>query len=373
VRAGNADGWSAHSTWLNFTVSAPIAPTPQSPNSVVPNGNPTFTWTKPVGATKYALYVSTNATPSVVKLAKNITVTCGTTTCSYTPTALNLTAGRYKWNVRAGNTADWSAHSTWLNFSASAPSAPTPQLPNSIVPSSNPTFTWTKPDGATKYSLYVSTNATPSVEKFANYITATCGTTTCSYTPTLNLTASSYKWNVRAGNSFGWSSHSTWLNFNYVPASTVLPIVIILTWKANPPDLDSHLWLPSTTPYHVNWPVSSQGSDTSFPYAYLDRDDTNGYGPEKIVIKRYYAGIYTYAVNCYKCSNLKASGASVRVYRGENLIYTFSVANASGSDPSSWWTVFEINGNNGGITGRNTLNSTPLALLMGESTNGLTK
>ncbi|MCJ7532383.1 MAG: protease inhibitor I42 family protein [Anaerolineales bacterium] len=185
--------------------------TPQSPSGPITTGNPTFTWTKSAGATKYALYVYTTA--NVVKFASSaFTPTCGTTTCSYTPT-LNLTVGNYKWAVRAYNTFGWSAYSTWLNFALSTPAAPTPQTPSGVGSGPNPTFTWTRPAGATQYALYVYTNATPSVEKFANYVTPTCNASTCSYTPTLNLTAGSYKWRVRAGNTFGWSAYSAWLNF----------------------------------------------------------------------------------------------------------------------------------------------------------------
>jgi hypothetical protein len=214
VKAGNKfGGFSAYSTWLNFTTSTPAAPTPQTPNGAGYSSNPTFTWTKRAGATQYALYVYTNATPSVVKFASSaFTPTCGTSTCSYTPT-LNLTAGSYKWAVKAGNTFGWSAYSAWLNFTLSAPAAPTPLTPSGTIATGNPTFTWTRPAGATLYALYVYTNATPSVVKFANYVTPTCNASTCSYTPTLNLTAGSYKWKVRAGNTIGWSAYSAWNTF----------------------------------------------------------------------------------------------------------------------------------------------------------------
>jgi predicted phage tail protein len=209
VRAGNTFGWGAYSTWLNFSTSAPLAPTPQSPTGTITTGNPTFTWTKPAGATQYALYVYTTA--NVQKFAAVINPTCGTSTCSYTPT-LNLTPGSYKWRARAGNTIGWSAHSSWLNFSTSAPLAPTPQSPTGTITTSNPTFTWTKPAGATQYALYVYTTA--NVQKFAAVINPTCGTSTCSYTPTLNLTPGSYKWRARAGNTIGWSPYSAWLSFS---------------------------------------------------------------------------------------------------------------------------------------------------------------
>jgi hypothetical protein len=194
----------------------PAAPTPQSPSGTITTGNPTFTWTRPAGATKYALYVYTNATPSVMKLATStFTATCGASTCSYTPT-LNLTVGSYKWQVRAGNTSGWSAYSIWKTFALSAPAAPTPLTPNGPIATSNPTYTWTRPAGVTKYALYVYPNATSSVAKLANYVTPICNASTCSYTPTptLNLlTTGSYKWAVRAWNTLGWSAYSAWMSF----------------------------------------------------------------------------------------------------------------------------------------------------------------
>ncbi|MCJ7531585.1 MAG: hypothetical protein MUO64_11220, partial [Anaerolineales bacterium] len=96
--------------------------------------------------------------------------------------------------------------------------------------SGNPTFTWTRPAGATKYALYVYTNATPSVVKFASYaFTPTCGTSTCSYTPTLNLTVGSYKWAVRAYNAYGWSAYSVWRNFNVSALQGMGPSIIANT------------------------------------------------------------------------------------------------------------------------------------------------
>jgi len=182
------------------------------PSGTISTGNPTFKWTKSAGATKYALYVYTNATPSVVNFSSSgFTPTCGSSNCSYTPT-LNLTAGSYKWKVKAGNTAGWSGYSTWRNFTVSAPAAPTPKSPSGTITTGNPTFKWTRRSGATRYALYVYTTA--GRKKFASSgFTATCGTSTCSYTPTLNLKAGSYKWRVRAGNTAGWSAYSTWLHF----------------------------------------------------------------------------------------------------------------------------------------------------------------
>ena len=92
--------------------------------------------------------------------------------------------------------------SVYVLTSATAPVAPTPKSPSGTIRTGNPTFKWTRRSGATKYALYVYTTA--GRKKFASSgFTATCGTSTCSYTPTLNLTAGSYKWRVKAGNTIG--------------------------------------------------------------------------------------------------------------------------------------------------------------------------
>jgi M6 family metalloprotease-like protein len=186
----------------------PAAPTPLTPSGSIATGNPTFTWTRPAGVTKWALYVYTTA--NVVKYAQSVTPTCNASTCSYTPT-LNLTAGSYKWAVKAGNASGWSAYSIWKTFALSGPAAPTSLSPSGTITIGNPTFTWTRPASVTKWALYVYTTA--NVVKFANYVTPSCGASACAYTPTLNLTAGNYKWAVKAGNTYGWSAYSAWLNF----------------------------------------------------------------------------------------------------------------------------------------------------------------
>ncbi|MDP1624616.1 MAG: S8 family serine peptidase [bacterium] len=135
--------------------------------------------------------------------------------------------------------------------------------------------------------------------------------------------------------------------------TTTAPLYFVLTWGSSPSDLDSHLWLPPATPYHVYF--ARRGSQTAFPFASLDRDDTTSYGPETIGILSYYAGTYKYAVYQYSSSGtLSASGAQVRVYRYGALIQTYNVPSGTGR----WWYVLDVNGSSGAITPRNYLTST---------------
>ena len=131
-------------------------------------------------------------------------------------------------------------------------------------------------------------------------------------------------------------------------------IRIVLTWSDHPADLDSHLWLPSAYPYHVFF--SGQGDCEAFPYACLDRDDTDGQGPETITIQRRYAGNYVYAVkDYYETGKLTTSGALVEVYEQEGLIDSIQVPTSGDGD---WWYVFDLDGSTGEITLQNYTTST---------------
>jgi hypothetical protein len=130
--------------------------------------------------------------------------------------------------------------------------------------------------------------------------------------------------------------------FAILPATTGGEVSIVLTWGAEPTDLDSYLEVPAsggTGPATIFY--GNPGSASSYPFATLDVDDTDGFGPETIVIVQQLAGTYTYSVHNYSGSPaLSTSGATVEVYRGNTRIATFAVPNAAGD----LWTVFTLNG-----------------------------
>lgn len=128
-------------------------------------------------------------------------------------------------------------------------------------------------------------------------------------------------------------------------------IRMVLTWGANPSDLDSHLTGPdpsNPTPgsrFHVYF--SNPGSLTGPPYANLDYDVTTGFGPETITITQQAAGVYRYSVHDYTDAGdtlstaLSASGARVDLYIKGALVQQFFVpVNKVGT----LWTVFELDG-----------------------------
>lgn len=121
---------------------------------------------------------------------------------------------------------------------------------------------------------------------------------------------------------------------------------IVLTWGSSPADLDAHLAGPKPEggDFHIWYRnrILIAGRD------FLDRDDTNRYGPETITIYKPAEGEYTYAVHDYtdrqnsRSKALSFSNAVAQVYAENKLLYTFQVPeNINGT----LWKVFKIDSN----------------------------
>jgi len=120
------------------------------------------------------------------------------------------------------------------------------------------------------------------------------------------------------------------------PVLTQGEMRIRLSWGVDPSDLDSHLvkYVNGNQEYHIyyNTPNGTNGDN-------LDRDDTDGYGPETVTIKeinasaKYVYYVYKYAGN----GEIKNSGASVKVSYG-NSEQTFYPPQKDGK----YWKVFTI-------------------------------
>lgn len=118
---------------------------------------------------------------------------------------------------------------------------------------------------------------------------------------------------------------------------------IVLTWGANPSDLDSHVTgnLSSGDTFHVYYSHKSQ-YDGSEEVCNLDVDDTTSYGPETITLNTstynspYYYYIYHYAGS----GTLAQSEAKINVYQGDTVVATFNVPTDQGS--GRYWNVFAI-------------------------------
>lgn len=137
---------------------------------------------------------------------------------------------------------------------------------------------------------------------------------------------------------------------------------ITLTWGASPTDLDLHLWTPAIadSAYHVFF--AAPGSDTEAPFALLDHDEVNGFGPERITVLQPSSGTYTVAV-AHWCdglgdNTLSNSGAAVRVLKPDGSTTTFEVPNVQ-DQPFWWWTVCTIDGTTGATTAVGTITAGP--------------
>jgi hypothetical protein len=146
---------------------------------------------------------------------------------------------------------------------------------------------------------------------------------------------SQFKIEVMAGTLF----------FNRFSVSPMMPIGslrVVLDWSDKPQDLDAHLI--KDQQYHIsyrNMRVTADG------VAKLDRDDTDGYGPETITVNEIInSAHYCYFVHNYSdrsnhnSKSLSDSKGSVKIYGGDNkLLHVLTVPqDISGT----YWNIFEI-------------------------------
>ncbi len=120
----------------------------------------------------------------------------------------------------------------------------------------------------------------------------------------------------------------------------------ILTWGANPRDLDSHLTGPNadgSTRWHVYYAGRTSGGICG-----LDVDDTSSFGPETITCPAtstttgLRAGVYRYSVHHFSgTGNIGNSGASVRLEFANGTVYNYTPPSGFSSS-NDVWTVFEL-------------------------------
>ena len=139
-------------------------------------------------------------------------------------------------------------------------------------------------------------------------------------------------------------------------------VKFVLTWGATPKDLDLHLITPyiSGTQYEIWYSALNLGSLTEVPYAHLDTDDTDGYGPEQIQVAQFYPGMYQVFVHNYQdiqgdTGPLANCGAQVKIYVDDVLTETIDVP-TTGS--GLYWDVGYVNGSTGEVTVVNEIVST---------------
>jgi len=132
-------------------------------------------------------------------------------------------------------------------------------------------------------------------------------------------------------------------------------IRIVLTWGAQPLDLDAHLLPPNIEGKRHHIYFSSKGQRASAPYVQLDVDDMESYGPETITIYQSHPGIYHYYVQNYSGTPaLTTSDAKVEIFSATGLIKSYNIPI---SGKGKYWQVFSYDSTTGDITTINTLST----------------
>jgi hypothetical protein len=124
------------------------------------------------------------------------------------------------------------------------------------------------------------------------------------------------------------------------PARPGGEITIVLTWGAQPDDLDAHLSGPDRGGGRFHIYYANRSAPSSSPYASLDVDDTTSFGPETITISRdpttglFAAGDYHYWVhNFSETPEFDVSDGRVTVNSGGAQLDSFAVpGGAAGLD-----------------------------------------
>ena len=164
-------------------------------------------------------------------------------------------------------------------------------------------------------------------------------------------------------------------NFSMTPALAVHGIRFVVNWGATPLDLDAHLKTPAIggLDYHVSYvnPYPNHEYPADPPYASLDHDVTEGYGPETVTIYHPQTGTYRFFVHNYKeeqgnTGELAGCGAVCQVYVNDgvndNLVKTYIVPTSGTGD---YWNICTVDGATGAVTNVNgdtgTIASTPPA------------
>ncbi|HPG34641.1 MAG TPA: choice-of-anchor J domain-containing protein, partial [Lentimicrobium sp.] len=127
----------------------------------------------------------------------------------------------------------------------------------------------------------------------------------------------------------------------------------VLNWGATPEDLDSHLLTPEIegSTYHVSY--SDKGSSTEAPYAALDHDDIDSYGPETVTIYDFFTGTYKYFIHNFSESpEITTSQAVVQIYNDAGLLQTLQVPTTG---TGLYWYVCDVNGSTGQLTIHNVI------------------
>lgn len=208
------------------------------PSGIIHDSSPTFSWKAITNASNYRFgleYTDTeeNWQDYTVAPAEANCVTGNT--CSYTPNDIQLVDGEEKvWWVQAKVAGKWQNWSSAFVFQyiddSSVQTEASPISPAGVIATINPTFKWTKANGAVNYqfgyeSAYMNDWKVYSV--IANQ--ANCQSGECSFTPVNSeLQHNDAKtWWIRSQKNGIWSNWSQGSSFSIdLPSSSQRPFII---------------------------------------------------------------------------------------------------------------------------------------------------
>jgi len=131
-------------------------------------------------------------------------------------------------------------------------------------------------------------------------------------------------------------------------------IQFVLTWGANPTDLDSHLTVPSVEGQasrgHVYY--NAKGSAAAFPFAWLDTDDVTSYGPEITTVTRKKTGTYRFCIHNYSGQSsykMENSSATVEAIVGGSY-YRWNIPTSNPNNYNVWQVCDLVVDSAGGVT-----------------------
>jgi hypothetical protein len=216
VLATNYVGSSPYSAWMTFGIP-PAAPVLISPSGTISDTHPPYSWHASTGATSYRLAVWSVGYTSYVIIKEVYPASCTAGVCTYHP-AFVLFAGAYRFKVLARIQAGSSPYSAWRNYTVAVPpAAPSPISPSGTTSDPHPPYIWTSSSSATAYTLAVYSNGSASYVFVRNVASSYCLGGVCTYHPSTNLGAGSYRFKVLAKNVAGSSPYSAWMNFTFSP------------------------------------------------------------------------------------------------------------------------------------------------------------
>jgi len=232
VRARNAAGWGNWSAPVTFQI-APQTSQLTVVESVSSTGTsrPTIKWNADSRAIGYDVWMTHLTTGNVIYHQKNLSTT------AFTPTT-NLASGQYRVWARAvtsGGRGRWSSPVNFRIGNGVIPGrAVVTNSSSSAVP--RPEFSWQAVEGATHYELWVTDTNTGTRVIHHRDLTST------NFTPNFNLSDSTLRVWVRAGNAAGmgrWSAPHT-LVMNLAARPGAVPDVstqlsgggVSITWDA---------------------------------------------------------------------------------------------------------------------------------------------